>query len=535
MKKNMTILGSVVVIICIAVAVKQLTRENNHKALQVMMKSEPTTMNPVVTTDIYSEQVQDQIYASFYRYQGNKLVPDMAESMVEPTQNNTVYTFKIRPQAKWSNGDSVTATDFVTAIQKMADPKSKSQASADSIAVIKNYKEVHTGKQAPDTIGAKALDKKTVQITLAQPVPWFDELATKIKPVNTKKYQDWGNKYGTSSNYMVTNGAYKMSGWTGTNTNFSLMKNTNYWRAKQVKIDEIKTRVIKTPMTVAGEFKNKRLDIAQLSDNYIAEYQKSSEYHAVPQASSKGIYFNETSPKTDNEHLRKAFSFLIDRNEITKNVMKDGSIAQSNAVPRGIMKNPDTDKDFTTDAGVQFQVNTEKAKSEWAEYQKEIGKANVTLTIIFDDDMTSKSIGEYIQYAAEHSLDGLTIETKYEPHNQVVSDVLKQNFDLVNIGLSVDVADASYPLKIGQTGYGLNFSKISDSNFDDMLNKANDLVTNPVARYQILQRANHYFTSEKAYMIPIYQPITANVVAKRVGGFDANAFHSAPYQDMYWK
>ena len=233
--------------------------------------------------------------------------------------------------------------------------------------------------------------------------------------------------------------------------------------------------------------------------------------------------------------MRQAFGYLINRDEITQSVMKDGSLPQSNAVPQGVMKNASTGQDFTDNAGVQFRMNKQKAKAAWATYLKETGQHEVNLSMTFDNDPTSKAVGEYIQYTAEHAFPGLTVNTKYEPHNQVVSDVLKQNFDLVNIGLSVSIPDASFPLKIGQTGYGLNFSKVSDPTYDQLLTQANDMVTDPTKRYQLLQAANQYFTQTKAYMVPLYQPITANVVAKRVGGFRANAFHTANYQDMYWQ
>ena len=538
MKTRTKIIATSIIVIAIAsigVTVKNKNDASKNKILQVMMKSEPVTMNPIMTTDIYSEQVQDQVYEGLYRYEKNKIVPAMAENIVKPTKNGTVYTFKIRDNARWSNGDRVTANDFMTAIEKTADPKTKSQASADAISVIKNYDLVHSGKLAPDKIGVTAPDKQTVVVTLSQPTPWFDQLATTIIPVNTKKYQEWGQKYGTASKYMVTNGAYTMSNWTGTNTSFSLIKNSQYWHDKHVKINEIHTRVIKTPMTAAGEFKNKHLDIAQLSDEYIAAYKKNKDYRAVPQAVVRGIYFNETSSKTNNEHLRQAFGYMIDRDEIANHVMKDGSIAQSNAVPSGVMVNPTTGSDFNQDAGTQFKVNKKKAQAEWATYQKEIGRQSVTLSMTFDDDTTSKAVGAYIQYAAEQLFNGLTINMAYEPHGQVVSEVLKQNFDMVNMGLSVDVADATFPLVIGQTGYGLNFSKVSDATYDGLLKAANDQVTDASQRYKTLQAANKYFTQIKAYMIPIYQPMNASVVSDKIGGFKANAFHSAAYQDMYWK
>lgn len=435
----------------------QHNKNSKSQTLQTMMKDDVITMSPIMLTDIYSAQAQTQVYEGLYRYKGNRVVTGNAVKVVKPTQNGTVYTFKIRDNAKWSNGDKVTAQDFVTAIQAIADPKTKSQNSADAISIIKNYDDVHDGKISPNKIGAVALDAHTLRITLTQATPAFDKLATSIIPVNTKDYKKWGTKYGTSSKYMVTNGAYQMTGWTGTNSSFTFTKNAKYWDAQQVKIEKVKVRVIKTPMTAANEFKNKHLDIAQISDDYIKTYKNTKYYHATPQAVVRGIYFNETSNKTNNLHLRQAFGYLIDRNAITSNIMNDGSMPQSNAVPKGVMSNPTTGTDFTTDAGTQFKVNKEKAKEEWKAYLKEVGKTSETFNMTFDDDSTSKKVGAYIQYAAEHEFKGITINTKYEPHAQLVSEVLKQDFDMANVGLSVSVPDAAYPLAIGKSGYGLNF------------------------------------------------------------------------------
>ncbi|MCT4389442.1 peptide ABC transporter substrate-binding protein [Leuconostoc falkenbergense] len=513
----------------------QHNKNSKSQTLQTMMKDDVITMSPIMLTDIYSAQAQTQVYEGLYRYKGNRVVTGNAVKVVKPTQNGTVYTFKIRDNAKWSNGDKVTAQDFVTAIQAIADPKTKSQNSADAISIIKNYDDVHDGKISPNKIGAVALDAHTLRITLTQATPAFDKLATSIIPVNTKDYKKWGTKYGTSSKYMVTNGAYQMTGWTGTNSSFTFTKNAKYWDAQQVKIEKVKVRVIKTPMTAANEFKNKHLDIAQISDDYIKTYKNTKYYHATPQAVVRGIYFNETSNKTNNLHLRQAFGYLIDRNTITSNIMNDGSMPQSNAVPKGVMSNPTTGTDFTTDAGTQFKVNKEKAKEEWKAYLKEVGKTSETFNMTFDDDSTSKKVGAYIQYAAEHEFKGITINTKYEPHAQLVSEVLKQDFDMANVGLSVSVPDAAYPLAIGKSGYGLNFSKVNDTDNDAYLDKAAKEANNPKERYQTLQTANKYFTKTKAYMVPIYQPVTANAVTDKVGGFQGNSFHSPAYQDMYWK
>ncbi|MGB4825257.1 MAG: hypothetical protein WBP82_10190, partial [Leuconostoc mesenteroides] len=223
------------------------------------------------------------------------------------------------------------------------------------------------------------------------------------------------------------------------------------------------------------------------------------------------------------------------REAITSNVMNDGSMPQSNAVPKGIMTNPITGADFTKNAGTQFKVDKKKAQSEWSAYLQSIRKNNATFTMTFDDDSTSRKVGAYIQYAAEHTFKGISINTKYVPHSQVISEVLKQDFDMVNIGLSVNVPDAAYPLAIGKTGYGLNFSKVSDKTYDGYLTMAATQVSDTKKRYETLQVANEYFTKIKAYMVPIYQPVTANVVTDKIGGFKGNSFHSPAYQDMYWK
>lgn len=101
MKRKFVIVGGISVVAAVVVGVTQFKNSHaNQKVLQTMMMSEPVTMNPVMTTDIYSGQAHDQVYESFYRYDGDKIVPAMAEQIVKPSENNTVYTFKIRPNAR---------------------------------------------------------------------------------------------------------------------------------------------------------------------------------------------------------------------------------------------------------------------------------------------------------------------------------------------------------------------------------------------------------------------------------------------------
>src|SRR5699024_5353568 len=186
---------------------------------------EPMTIDPNKSIETNGAAVIDQTSEGIYRRNANnKIVPGVVEKMVKPTENKTKYTFTIKKNAKWENGKPVTSQDFVTSLQRNADPATKSQATT-STEYIKNFKAINNGKMDKSKLGVHALNNRTFYIKLERPVPYIDYEFINYRPLNTAAIKKYGSKYGSNAKMTVANGAYSIKGWTGSNDSFRYVKN----------------------------------------------------------------------------------------------------------------------------------------------------------------------------------------------------------------------------------------------------------------------------------------------------------------------
>src|SRR5699024_656389 len=200
--------------------------------------------------------------------QNGKIVAGVATKLVTPTNHGKTYTFNLRKTAKWANGQPVTAQDFVTSLRRWVDPKTKAQY-ASKLSAITGYTAIQNGKADPSTLGVKALSKTKLQITLSKAVPYFNDLVSDYYPLNTATVKKYGHKYGTNATKTMSNGAYKLVGWTASNSSWTYVKNTHYWDAKNVKIKKVKVTETKDESTAATLFKSGKIQETTVSGQYV--------------------------------------------------------------------------------------------------------------------------------------------------------------------------------------------------------------------------------------------------------------------------
>ena len=243
-----------------------------------MEKDVISTMDNAHITDVISGQAAVDTGDGLYRYKGKKLEPAVATKVVKPTNNGLTYTFNLR-KTKWSNGDPVTAKDFVFAWKRAADPKTKSEY-AYLFSGIKNADDITAGKKAASTLGVKAEGDYKLVVTMDRPVPYFSTMMVNpvFFPLNQKTVDKYGKKFGTQSKYLVFNGPFKLTNWNGTGNSWDEVKNTSYWNAKQVKLDKIHVQVVKDSNTAANLFATKKLDDAVLTGEIAKQHAKDKDY-----------------------------------------------------------------------------------------------------------------------------------------------------------------------------------------------------------------------------------------------------------------
>ena len=292
-----------------------------EKSLTWMTTSEIQTLDQNKMVDTSSSEQATNVFEGLNRVGKNgKIEPGVATVSIA-SKDGLTWTFKLRNNAKWSNGNPVTADDFVYSLRRVMDPKTQSQQQ-NNYQAVKNATEVVAGKKSPTSLGVEAKDKHTLVVHLTHPVPYFKTLtASSWNPVNEHTVKKYGKKYGTASKYVVYNGPFVSTGWTGLNLSWKLKKNNYYWDKKDVKLNTINYTVVKTPATDYTLYQARKLDGAFLDTQASKQLKHQNGYRVFKSDRTEYLTYNVAKNRDmANVNLRRAFSMVLNRKELASTV-----------------------------------------------------------------------------------------------------------------------------------------------------------------------------------------------------------------------
>lgn len=256
-------------------------------------------------------------------------IPGVAESW--DNKDGKVWTFHLRKDAKWSNGEPLTAQDFVYSWQRLADPKTASPyASYLQYGHLLNVDDIISGKKKPDQLGVKALDEHTLEVTLSEPVPYFFKLLIhpSMSPVNKAAIEKFGDKWTQPENW-VGNGAFKLSQWV-VNERLVLVRNTNYWDNANTKLDKVTFLPISSEVTDVNRYRSGGSDMTY-NNMPIELFQKlkkeiPTEVHVDPYLCTYYYEINNQKPPFNDPRVRAALKLGVDRDIIVNKVKNQGDL-----------------------------------------------------------------------------------------------------------------------------------------------------------------------------------------------------------------
>ncbi|WP_440617647.1 peptide ABC transporter substrate-binding protein [Cysteiniphilum sp. 6C5] len=305
--------------------------------------SEPDSLDPArAQTNVAGQILGDIGEGLMSQNQKNEPVPGVAKSYTV-SKDGLVYTFDLRKDAKWSNGEPVTASDFLYAFQRAVNPKTASEM-AYKLAPIQNAQAIMDGKKPISSLGVKVLDKYKIQITLDHPVYYF--LSIMADPISFPVYKSGvekcGSKFftkGSGDCAYISNGAYHLKEWVP-NGHVTVTKNPYYWDAKSVHIKNVEFLPIVDRMSAYSAYESGRADYVMYVPtgnlNAIKEKYK-DQLKSTQWLDMEYIDFNLTQPPfKDNVKLRKALSLVINRKDIVKYVTKEGDTPLYSFFPSSI-------------------------------------------------------------------------------------------------------------------------------------------------------------------------------------------------------
>ncbi|WP_439001803.1 peptide ABC transporter substrate-binding protein [Pediococcus damnosus] len=487
--------------------------------------SELPSIDPSIATDQISFDAMNNVGEGLYRLgKDNKILPGVATKTKESKDGKT-YTFTLRKNAKWSNGDKVTAKDFVYSWRRINNPKTGSQY-AYLYSGIKNADKIQAGKKPVNSLGIKADGDYKLTVTLEKAIPYFKLLMgfPSFFPQDQKVVEKYGDKYATQSKYQVYNGPFTLQGWTGMNNKWTLVKNKSYWDKKHVYLSKINDQVVKDSQTGLNLFQGKQVDQTVLTGTQVANMKSNKAFFLGREARNSYLEYNYKNIKAfRNVDVRKAMSLAINRKQLVNNVLADGSTAPKGFVTDGLAKNPKTGEDFAKEASTGNGTNYDltQAKKLWAKALKEEGKKSMTYTLMADDTESSKKTAEFLQTELE-KLPGLKINVQTIPYKTRLARSAKGQFQLVITNWGADFSDPISDLGLFTSTNSFNNGKWSNKEYDKLIDKANNAdANNTQKRWEDMVKAKKILMNDQGNA-PLYNGVVPQLINTKVKGYVYN-------------
>ena len=443
----------------------------------------------------------------------------------EVSEDGLTHTYKLR-DAKWSNGDAVTANDFVYAWQRIFKKKGNYYYMfCDGIANIAGAQELSDKIDAEqdltdddlNSLGVKAVDDKTLEVTTTTRVSFFDELMSFpcFYPINEKFCEKQGDKYGKSADSVLANGAFTMTNWEpGSVAEFE--KNDKFYAAKDVKIDKLVMKLVQEPKVAAQAFEAGETDFAIINSDLVDKYKKDESFKNISEGFLFYIQPNLENADLANLNVRKALSLAINRKDLCENVLKDGSQAASGFVPSGLSISPEG-KDFRDEADTYTSYDKKAAQAALDEGLKELGKSEITLRLTYGTDESPMDVfATYLQNALS-KLDGIKVEmVATTKQDRIYNKQKNGDYDLATTRWGPDYGDPTTYLTMGISTNGNNYGKYTNSELDALMDKvANESDAN--TRWKEMIDAEKIMMDDLCY-IPVFEKGTATLQNKDVKG-----------------
>ena len=492
---------------------------------------ELSSMDTGLATDGTSFEAIASVLEGLYQLDGaGNTIPGMAVKE-EISEDGKVRTFTLR-DAKWSDGQPVTANDFVFAWRRLANPKTASEyAYMIGVAGVKNAEAVMSGEKPITELGITAVDDKTLKVELDYPVPFFDQLAAfpPFYPIREDFYDKYKEQYALTPEAILSNGAFKMTEW-NQGANYTMVKNDQYYDADKVKIDGLNFQVVKDAQSAMVAFDQGNVDYVKLTGEMVDQYKESPEFMNTLGGYLWFVSPNQKVPGLENANLRRALALSFDKEQIAEHLLKDGSIAANFAVPVKLAVGPDG-KDFRETTPSYLNVDKAKAKEYYEKAKQELGKDKFAYELVFEDTEASKKVAEYLKSEIETNLPGMTINLKQQPKKARLQLMQNGVYELGLTRWGPDYADPMTYLDMWITGASYNFGSWTSKEYDKLIFDASkgDLTGKPVERWEALKQAEKICMDDAA-IFPVYQTGSAVMIKKDLTGFE---FHSVGVPTIY--
>ena len=487
---------------------------------------EPQTLDPAIVTG----QLEGRICLALFeglttRAADGSIIPGMAQKW-EMTPDGLTYTFHLRPGIKWSNGQPVTARDFVGSWERALNPKTTSEYSYQLYYLV-NAEDYGTGKLTDfSKVGVKAPDDQTLVVTLAHPTAFFLELTSfqTLCPVYLPCIQKYGKDW-IKPGKMVSNGPYLLKEWRL--SDYILLKaNPYYWRP--VAINSIKVLPTSSPTACLNLFYSHKTDLildkTSVPPQLVQDLRPKPYFHSDPYGATAFLRFNVNRKPFTDVRVRQALAMALDKEDIVKKITRAGEPVATTLVPPG-------SPGYKAPAGLAY--NPAKARQLLAEAGYPDGKGFPDVSLLYASRGATSSIATEIQALWARDLGITSIHLQGQEWKVYLNTQSEINFDMDIAAWIGDYNDPKTFLDMFVTGGGNNDTGWSNPEYDRLLDSS-ESITDPAARMQVLEKMEKILVEDQVPILPVYFYVGMSLYyPDRLGGYEPNFVDDHRWGNFY--
>lgn len=486
----------------------------DSRIFRYALEAEPATLDPAKSTAIPESLVELQLFEGLTRLDANDQPAPGAALRWEISPDGMKYIFYLRPNAKWSNGDPLTAYDFEFAWKRALNPDTASE-NAYMLYPVKNGQAYNEGTASEDQVGVSAVDNHTLVVALEKPTAYFLSLVAfhAFYPVHQQTVTSNPDTWAINTKTLIGNGPFIVTGWIH-NGKLQFAKNEHYWDAEAVKMAKMEWPIIDSQTTRLILVENNQVDM--IVEPPVVEYDRLAQTGKIKVAPYLGVYyyvFNTKKPPFDNVKVRQAFALAINRASVVNNVVKSGKQPAYAWVPPGLI-NPATGQDFRAEGGLMAEENEELARKLLAEAGYPDGHGLPPITILFNTGEMHKAIAEAMQEMWKKRL-GVTVTLANQESKVFLESRSQGDFQIARASWVGDYADPMTFMDVFKDAG--NDAKYTNPAYNDLVEEAQTSI-NQTIRMQKMHTAEKLLFDD-AVIIPIYYTTQPYIAQPTVKGY----------------
>jgi oligopeptide transport system substrate-binding protein len=501
---------------------------DSQPVLRYALEAEPATLDPAKSTAIPESLIELQLFEGLTRLDSHdQPTPGVAERW-EISPDAMKYRFYLRPDAKWSNGEPVTAQDFEFAWKRALSPEVASE-NAYMLFPIKNAQAYNDKKVTADQVGVTAINDHILEVALEKPTAYFLSLVAfhAFYPVNQQIVTTTPDKWAISATTLISNGPFILTNWVH-NGKVEFAKNDHYWDGAAVKLTKMSWPIIDSQATRLLLVENRQVDM--MVEPPVVEHDRLNQAGLLQIAPYLGIYyyvFNTKQAPFDNPQIRKAFALAINREMLVKNVIKGGKQPAYAWVAPGLI-DPATGQDFRQEGGNYAVEDGVQAKKLLAEAGFPNGNNLPPITILFNTGEMHKAIAEAIQEMWKQNL-AVDVQLTNQESKVFLESRTQGEFQIARASWIGDYADPMTFMDVFHDAE--NDAKYDNPAYNALVEQAQSTI-DPLIRMQALHGAEKVLFDD-AVIIPIYYTTQPFIAQPYVKGYVWSVLGLADFKTAY--